>query len=70
MEEAIRQIASADMMIIGGTSLVVYPAAGMVRYFGGNHLVLLNKSETSADRHADLCIRENIGQVLKQIKVR
>lgn len=70
MEEAIRQIATADMMIIGGTSLVVYPAAGMVRYFGGDHLVLLNKSETSADRHADLCIRENIGQVLKQIKVK
>ena len=70
MSEAIRQIAAADMLIIGGTSLVVYPAAGMIRYFGGDHLVLLNKSETSADKNADLCIRESIGQVLKEIRVK
>lgn len=69
MSEAICHIARADMLIIGGTSLVVYPAAGMIRYFRGDKLVLLNKSATSADEHASLCIRESIGQVLKQIEV-
>ena len=70
MREAIYHISNADLLIIGGTSLVVYPAAGMIRYFRGNKLVLLNKSATSADEHATLCIRESIGQVLKQIKVK
>jgi NAD-dependent deacetylase len=70
MSESIQHIANADMLIIGGTSLVVYPAAGMVRYFRGNKLVLLNKSTTSADEHATLCIRDSIGQVLKQIEVK
>lgn len=70
MSEAIRQIASAQMLIIGGTSLVVYPAAGMIRYFGGRHLVLLNKGATSADEKASLCIRESIGDVMKQIRVK
>lgn len=70
MSEAIHHIANADMLIIGGTSLVVYPAAGMIRYFRGNKLVLLNKSVTSADEHATLCIRDSIGQVLEQIKIR
>lgn len=70
MSEAIHHIASADLLIIGGTSLVVYPAAGMIRYFQGDHLVLLNKSATSADDQAELCIRESIGKVLEQIKVR
>lgn len=70
MSEAIDQIRKADLLIIGGTSLVVYPAAGMIRYFGGDHLVLLNKSATSADAHATLCIRESIGTVLSKIKVR
>ena len=70
MSESIYHIANADMLIIGGTSLVVYPAAGMVRYFRGDKLVLLNKSTTSADEHATLCIRESIAQVLDQIQVR
>ena len=70
VSEAIHHIATADLLMIGGTSLVVYPAAGMVRYFRGNKLVLLNKSETSADEKATLCIRESIGQVLKQIEVK
>ena len=70
MSESIAHISNADLLIIGGTSLVVYPAAGMVRYFRGNKLVLLNKSTTSADEHATLCIRDSIGQVLKQIEVR
>lgn len=70
ISEAIHYIASADLLIIGGTSLVVYPAAGLIRYFQGDHLVLLNKSATSADDRAELCIRESIGKVLEQIKVR
>ena len=70
MNDSIYHISNADLLIIGGTSLVVYPAAGMVRYFRGNKLVLLNKSTTSADEHATLCIRDSIGQVLKQIEVR
>ena len=70
MSETIHHIACADMLMIGGTSLVVYPAAGMIRYFRGDKLVLLNKSVTSADEDATLCIRESIGQVLKQIKVK
>ena len=70
MNDSIYYISNADLLIIGGTSLVVYPAAGMVRYFRGNKLVLLNKSTTSADEHATLCIRDSIGQVLKQIEVR
>ena len=69
MSESIHHIANADLLIIGGTSLGVYPAAGMIRYFRGDKLVLLNKSTTSADEHATLCIRDSIGQVLKQIKV-
>ncbi len=70
MSEAIHHIMNADLLIIGGTSLVVYPAAGMIRYFRGDRLVLLNKSTTSADEHATLCIRDSIGQVLKQIEVK
>lgn len=61
--EAIRQ---ADTLIIGGTSLVVYPAAGLIRYFHGKNLVLINKSETSADRQADLVIHESIDYVLSE----
>lgn len=70
MSEAIHHIAAADLLIIGGTSLVVYPAAGLIRYFQGDHLVLLNKSATSADDQAELCIRESIGKVLEQIEIR
>ena len=66
---AVNAIAAADTLIIGGTSLVVYPAASFVDYFHGKNLVLLNKSETSKDSYADLVIHEPIGQVLSQIKV-
>ena len=51
-------------MIIGGTSLVVYPAAGFIRYFKGSKLVLINKSETAYDRDADIVIHDSIGQVM------
>ena len=67
MDKAVKAIRKADMLIIGGTSLVVYPAAGLIHYFKGKHLVLLNKSETSADSYADLCIHEPIGEVFKEV---
>ena len=61
---AVRSIAQADLLIIGGTSLTVYPAAGFVHYFRGKHLVLMNKTPTAMDAEADLVITEPIGQVL------
>jgi len=64
MMGAIRAIEEADTMIIGGTSLVVYPAAGLVRYFGGNNLILINKQPTPYDSHADLVINDSIGKVM------
>ena len=67
--DSVSEIESADLLIVGGTSLNVYPAAGLLRYFRGSHLVLINRDPTSADRNADLVIREPIGQVLGQIKV-
>lgn len=66
---AVKAISAADMLIIGGTSLVVYPAAGLVRYFGGKNLVLINKSQTAADSSANLVIHESIGKVLGAIKI-
>lgn len=70
MQGAINAIADADMLIIGGTSLVVYPAAGMIDYFRGKYLAVLNRDATSRDKQADLCITDPIGEVLGQIKVR
>lgn len=67
---AIRAIADADMMIIGGTSLIVYPAASFIDYFRGKYLVVINKSETGRAVHTDLTIHAPIGEVLSQIKVR
>ncbi|MBP3460669.1 MAG: NAD-dependent protein deacylase [Lachnospiraceae bacterium] len=67
---AIKAISEADMMIIGGTSLVVYPAAGLIDYYRGNKLVLINKAPTSRDSMADLVISGPIGEILSQIEVR
>ena len=67
MSSAISHISKADTLIIGGTSLVVYPAAGLIRYFTGKNLVLINKSQTQADSMATLAIHEPIGEVFKQI---
>ena len=64
MMGAIRAIQQADTLIIGGTSLVVYPAAGLIRYFGGNKLVLINKQATPYDSQADLVINDSIGKVM------
>lgn len=66
---AIKAISEADMLIIGGTSLVVYPAAGLIDYYQGKKLVLINKAPTSRDSMADLVISGAIGEVLSQIKV-
>ena len=66
---AVRAISEADMLIIGGTSLVVYPAAGLVDYYRGNRLVLINKAPTSRDSAADLVISGPIGEILSRIKV-
>jgi len=68
IENAVAQIAAADTLIIGGTSLVVYPAAGLVRYFTGKHLVVINKSDINAG-NAELVINDSIGEVLSKIKV-
>lgn len=67
IENAVYEISNADTLIIGGTSLVVYPAAGLVRYFKGKYLAVINKSELNAD--ADLVINDSIGKVLDTIKV-
>ena len=67
---AVRDIRNADMLIIGGTSLAVYPAAGLVNYYRGKRLVLINKSPTPYDRHADLLMAGAIGEILGQIEVR
>lgn len=64
IDKAVTAISKADTLIIGGTSLVVYPAAGFVRYFRGSHLVLINKQETPYDSHADLVIHDSIGKVM------
>ncbi len=69
MEGALKAITNADLLIIGGTSLTVYPAAGMVRYFNGNKIVLINRDPTQSDDIADLVIHDSIGKILSQIKV-
>lgn len=66
-EEAVRLVSGADMLIVGGTSLAVYPAASFVRYFRGKYIIIINKSETDYDCNADLVIRENIGEVFEKV---
>lgn len=69
MQAAVRYIAEADVLIIGGTSLAVYPAAGLIDYYRGGKLVLINKSATPYDRRADLVVHGSIGETLGQITV-
>ena len=69
IQGAVEAISSADMLIIGGTSLVVYPAAGFIDYFHGKHLVVINKSETARSVRAELAISAPIGEVLGAIQV-
>ena len=69
LEDAVFYISHADMLIIGGTSLAVYPAAGLIDYYRGNKLVLINKSTTPMDARADLLIQAGLGDVFGQIEV-
>ena len=67
MSKSIQAIQNADVLIIGGTSLVVYPAAGLIDYYRGNKLVVINMSVTSQDKNADLVIQEPIGKVFSNL---
>ena len=67
LRKSVEYISNADVLIIGGTSLVVYPAAGLIDYFRGKHLVVINKSVTSRDKNADLVIQDSIGKVFGEI---
>jgi NAD-dependent deacetylase len=67
IQKSIQAISNADVLIIGGTSLAVYPAASLVDYYRGNKLILINKSKTIKDQRADLVINEPIGEVFGQI---
>ncbi|MCD7921801.1 MAG: NAD-dependent protein deacylase [Clostridiales bacterium] len=69
IQDAVHYISHADMLIIGGTSLAVYPAAGLIDYYKGSRLVLINKSSTPMDRRADLLIQDSIGKVFSAIEV-
>ena len=64
LEDAVRYISEADVLIIGGTSLAVYPAAGLIDYYRGNKLILINKTPTPRDRMADLVVQGSIGEIL------
>ena len=67
-QQAAQAIHQADLLIIGGTSLVVYPAASLIQYFAGKHLVVINKTSISQDKQADLVIEGNIGEVFAQLR--
>jgi NAD-dependent deacetylase len=67
MNEAVRYIRNADVLIIGGTSMIVYPAAGLVSYYRGHKLVLINTTTTSYDANANLLISDKIGEVFAQV---
>ena len=69
IQNSVQAISEADMLIIGGTSLVVYPAASFIDYFHGKYMVVINKSATPRDSQADLCIQEPIGKVLGEIRI-
>lgn len=67
IDESVRYISSAEILIIGGTSLAVYPAAGLVTYFRGRHLVVINKTPTPMDSRADLLLSDKIGETLSEV---
>ena len=67
LEQSVNAIAQADLLIVGGTSLTVYPAAGLLRYYGGSRLVLINRDETSYDSTADLVFHDPIGSIFSQL---
>ena len=67
LSEAINKIQKADVLIVGGTSLTVYPAAGLIDYYQGNKLVLINRSVTPMDARANLLIQDSLGKVFSQV---
>lgn len=67
LNKSVQYIKDADILIVGGTSLVVYPAAGLIDYFNGSHLILINKSSTQYDNRADIVVHDSIGKVLKNV---
>lgn len=67
IEKSVMTIANADMLIVAGTSLTVYPAAGLIRYYQGNRLVLINRDQTPYDNIADLVLHESLGQVFSRL---
>ena len=67
LEKSVNAIADAETLIVGGTSLMVYPAAGLINYFNGKHLILINKEQTRYDNMADLVFYESIGEMFKLI---
>lgn len=66
---AVRAIANANTLIVGGTSLIVYPAAGLIQYFHGRHLIVINRTPTSADSRAEMVFAENIGKVFSDLNI-
>ena len=67
IERSIMSIARADLLIVAGTSLTVYPAAGLINYYQGNRLVLINRDATPYDRHADLVFHDSLGEIFSQL---
>jgi NAD-dependent deacetylase len=67
IEKSVSAIANADLLIVAGTSLTVYPAAGLINYYQGNRLVLINRDETPYDHHADLVFHETLGTIFSQL---
>ena len=68
LTQAVEEIARADLLIVAGTSLVVYPAAGLLDYFNGRHLVLINRTETGREGRASLFIQDSVGKVLSRLR--
>lgn len=68
LQQAIKEISTADLLIIGGTSLNVYPAAGLIQYFHGKNIVLINKEKTPYDKMCNLVFYDNIGKIMKKIE--
>ena len=69
LENSITAILKADLLIVAGTSLTVYPASGLINYFKGKNLVLINKDSTPYDNKADLVINEPLGKVFKEVNI-
>lgn len=67
IDKSVEYISKADVLIVGGTSLVVYPAAGLIDYFNGKHLILINKQSTPYDKRAEIIIHDSIGKVLNNV---